>query len=377
MSDSLPLYTVKGEFRSAGESFGEIIRDGIELSVSRWCEDVATGGLDPRSYAAALAGQNGYGEALSNYAPRFLSFCGGVARGSNQSLYQVLAMNMMDEDWELRPRAVRHRLFSSVSQRCSTIAGPSASGFIGGQNMDIGGLVDGTQGVLKIEAADSGHDLYFLTVGAVPTCGFTSAGYALLLNTVAQLQPQPTGLPVCGVQFETLAQANSQRARDFLCRVQHAGGQCYTIVDAHSVIGHECGAHGAREVTRRHPNGVFTRTNHPLSDAPLRRVETEEDRYFLDRLGSSVERLAQIDEVVAAGSQLSVALTKDALSCRRSERDAVSREAGDTIDPVLGQSTINFTAGSLICEVDRSGDMRAHIAGGPPSCTPYRSFELC
>lgn len=355
-----------------GEAFGESCRELIAEALGRWRRSVAVDGLDPSLWAATLSGQAGYLLAIERLAPRFLAFMRGAARGAGQPFREVLASNMMDEDWLLRPRAIpRGTATREPLEACTVLGGPTVDGFAGGQNMDIQPWVEGLQVIVELETSEACGNLLFASAAQVPTCGMSTQGIGMLLNTVSQLRSNLEGLPICALQFELLHQPNRRAAVNFLRSVPHASGQAFTVTDATGVTCLECGADGVVEVPPDPSTGVVVHTNHPLVEQRLRTPDDAIEIENLDVQGSTQSRLAQARNRLAGHPRLTVELVQHALRSRDDPERPVSREGSNAHGKPLG-----YTSFSVVYEYRNGAPAALHVAPGPPSVTEYRRIAL-
>ena len=373
-SDKLRILRLRGSLADQGQQYGEAERDTIASAQREWENDVRASGLAPESVAGALAGESSFLNALHQYAPRFMSFIGGVAVGANQPLHRVLAQNMMDEDWWIRRGMLAAGQAFPNGERCSSIAGPAREGMLAGQNLDIQPWVEGTQLVLQLEA-ENDLKIMVAAVGGVPSCGVNSAGVSTLLNTVIQLRSTTVGLPVCGFQFECLFQPSALSGYGMLCSTPHASGHAYTIVDRHSLYATECSADGVVQLGLD-SRGFLMRTNHPLGSTSLRNHYVAEERALIQGPSTTHQRLRQLRESIGADTvHLSLESIKAALSCRAIDGAPVSRHLDD-VQRGDGAANIGYTSLSVIAELPDVGAARLHVAPGPPAITAFKRFDF-
>ncbi|MEM1112937.1 MAG: C45 family autoproteolytic acyltransferase/hydrolase [Pseudomonadota bacterium] len=372
-ADQLRLLQLNGSLYEQGRQYGEEDRETIHLAQSYWTQDVANDGIDPESFALALSLQQEIRLSLERYAPNFMAFMRGVAAGAGLPLHRLLAQNMMDEDWWLRRSLKQSDLLPKHAEKCSTVAGPSTQGMLAAQNLDIQPWVEGSQVVLGLEGPD-GVRAMVAAVGGVPSCGVNDRGVATLLNTVIQLRSQGAGLPVCGFQFEVLFQPSAMAVYSLVTSVAHCSGHAYTAVDPAWIYAAECSAGGVA-LASADERGIFLRTNHPLASTDLRDATNESERAVLRSISTTHQRYAQMRDRLASVEILDNDAVIAALSCRVVEGAPVSRQLGD-VQNIDGSVNIGYTSISMLAELPRDGDVRLHVAPGPPAITAYREFRF-
>ena len=199
---------------------------------------------------------NDFESAIARHTPDLHAELLGIAEGAGVKHRHVLVHNLMDEHWWWSEVVLR--------ESCSTIAAPP----LVGQTMDLDRVLDGSQAVVRNEAADGNASVVLTSAGMIGLCGASTAGFAICVNALTMLGHSRSGLPVAFVLRGALAQADASAAVHFLMSVPHASGQHFAIVgrDASGSMSSaslECSAAGA--VPAAAPGSRFGHANHPLA----------------------------------------------------------------------------------------------------------------
>lgn len=252
-----------------GTAHGEQLRELIAEAMERWRQDLAErGDRHPDAYVADFLGATRFGETVSRLCPDLDEEVRAIAAGSNQPADQILAYNLMDEDW-LYAR--------ETGGGCSVIGAATASGqVVLSQNLDLPLSRYGSQAVLRIEG-DGGRpgQLVLTCAGMIGLFGVNAAGVACCVNTLKTLPSARRGMPVAFVVRQLLTHRDAASAGAYLAAVPHASGQHYAVADPASLRGYECSAAGcaAGPVADE-----LLHTNHPIwwSATPLEEPVADE-----------------------------------------------------------------------------------------------------
>lgn len=337
-----PVVVMHGPGRARGEQYGEELRALIQEASRRWLDRVGTGlRIRPQDYIRELAEGCGYRAAVCRTTPDLAEEIDGIARGADVEGRLIFAMNLLDEEWAMRPA------FSGVpnlSEHCSGFAvrGDPSNGPWLGQNMDLPGWLDGLQVVLDIRTPGGPRALVPSSAGMIALNALNEHGVGVCVNTLAELPASRHGLPVACVIRSIANQATMDGAVDLLTRTEHTAGQNYIVAGPDGVADIECSAAGT---TRFAGDAAWVaHTNHPLA-AEADRAETLVDtsqglsRVRLDHLR------ARLDAVAAGGIDAAKAMLAEAPVCRGSGADS-----GATFYSVLmetgPQPALHLTAGS-------------------------------
>lgn len=330
------LVTVKGSGRERGRSHGEQLRAEIRDVLARVVEDL--GGSEE---VDRFIDGNDFESAIARHTPDLHEELLGIAEGAGAERRHVLVHNLMDEHWWWSQAVLR--------ESCSTIAAPPMVG----QTMDLDRVLDGSQVVVRNEAADGSASVVLTSAGMIGLCGASTAGFAICVNALTTLGHSSSGLPVAFVMRGALAQADTSAAVRFLESVPHASGQHFALVgrDASGSMSSaslECSAAGA--VAAAAPGTRFGHANHPLAtlDIDVRMVPSET---------SSLLRQEVLDaslDVTSLG-QLTALLSAAPLCVPRTDR------------PWL-------TFGAIAVDVSEETTLR--YALGPPDTTPWQQVAV-
>lgn len=290
---NLPVLHLSGTPRERGETYGEQARGLIRTAAARWREELRRSlPVSVEEHLDRLVHQTGFVRRAQQLTPDLLEEVAGISAASGVERAQVLALNLMDEDWWLR-----RRYGCQPAQHCTAIGTPAAHGMgvIVGQNMDLPPWMDGLQILLSISDSASGQSLLVPTIaGMIATNAMNSHGVAICVNTLNQLPSSTDGLPVAFI-VRRVGQARTLSAAVATVRaLPHASGQNYLLGAPDGVHDLEAAATGVRAFGGA---GVLIHTNHPLVDWPL--LELIESTAHLD---DSRRRLDQVTRQLTEGA---------------------------------------------------------------------------
>lgn len=369
----LPVIELRGTPRERGRIHGETLRENIREVDSYHDRFLAAYfGVNPSEYIHDFLDRANFLPAIKAHAPELLEEVEGLAEGAGLTFAKALHMQLIDEEWAYG--FYHHR---PVEQNKCTSAGIRNGGGIptvAGQNMDVPAYIDGHQVLFRIEEqAETPESYIFSYAGLIGLNGLNRSSLGICCNTLNQLEPSMTGLPVAFLVRTVLQKRTFEGASAFIRSVPHASGQNYILSAPSEVGAFECSANKVVEF-RPEPQGarVF-HTNHAL-------VNDDQSRYQArlqtlssvnqNKFANSRARLASIEErLLDMPEAWTVETLKAALSSRDNPAHPICRSRGDTQDSFIG-----FTAGSMIYE--HSNPPRLHLASGPPNETLYRVFDF-
>lgn len=197
--EPFPLCELKGSWREMGVQYGSDMKAEIAHMATWWEEVLAEHHPDlvPRKGlhgAIAL-----YEYDLEAYAPRWIEFMKGTAEGADLPYERVLWINVASNlleapEWAMK---VNGGCTSLCVEPERTVEGKT----IIGQNLDWHAELNVV--VLRMEPEDAPKVLAFTFAGALPQLGVSEAGYATVINTIAQPTTQ-AGVPMNAVCAEAL-----------------------------------------------------------------------------------------------------------------------------------------------------------------------------
>jgi hypothetical protein len=352
----LTVITVSGSGYQRGFQHGKLLRQPIQRLVGDWKQGIREKcKQDSDAFIREFLKRFDFVPAVRQWTPDLLEEVRGIADGSGLAFGDVFALQLFNDEFWLNAPAI-------CGDRCSALALRGASSTFVAQNMDLRGVLDGTQVVLR-SRDESGFETLLLThAGLIGLTGVNQAGVGVVVNALTQLRWAGRGLPVAFVIRGLLEQKSWRDATAFLRRVSHAAGQNYIVGTPESAGSFEASVGGVAEYVPRDGLPVILHTNHPLASTDFRpgydRAAKETNSF--ERLASLSARLSK------PPSENVVAHVKQALRARDSPVHPVCRrfESRDN----------SFTFGSVIFEL--SARPRAWITAGPPDESEYREFEL-
>jgi predicted choloylglycine hydrolase len=360
---SLPVVEISGSPRERGRAHGESIRALIQARDARWRHEIeADCGQPADQLIERFLAETRFLPAVQRWTPELLDEVAGVAEGSGLPYERILACQLMDEEWWWsQPLQQRHH--------CSGFAALGRGGAIAAQNMDLGSWMDGFQALLHVRDRALGLESYVLTcAGMIGLCGMNSAGLAVCVNTLLDLNHRNDGLPVAFVSRGLLERRSLAEAAAFLNAVPHASGQNYILAEAGALADFECSAAGAVRLPVASPTRVC-HTNHAMASRDLDPTHT--GKGWDDAARNSRNRLAAVERRVAYPEQsIDIALAKSTLASKDDARDPVSRLKVRAD----GKAVKMFTFASVIWEL--GAEPAAHVAPGAPCSRDYATYRF-
>lgn len=359
----LPVIEISGSPRERGRAHGEALRELVRARDARWRQQIeANCGMAADRFIERFLAETKFLPAIQRLTPDLLDETLGIAEGAGLPYEAVLAAQLMDEEWWWsEPFQHRHH--------CSSFGALTADGAVAAQNMDLGVWMDGFQALLHIHDRALGLESYVLTVaGIVGLCGMNSAGFALCVNTLLDLNHRIDGLPVAFVARGILERRSAAEAAAFIEDAPHASGQNYILADPTAVLDYECSAAGAVRVPYPIANRAW-HTNHAIASQD--RDPAHSGSGWADSGRDSRNRLAAVERCIGeSGATVDPRLAQATLSSKDDARDPVSRRKDRGIDkPATG-----FTFASVIWEV--GAHPAAHVAPGAPCSHEFATYEF-
>lgn len=372
-TNDLPTIELRGSPRTRGRIHGETLRQKIR-DVDAHHDRFLAGyfGVDPNDYVADFLDRAHFVPAIKAHAPDLIQEVEGLAEGANLSFAKALHMQLIDEEWAYgfyHHRSVEQNKCTSVG-----IANGNDAPTVAGQNMDVPGYIDSNQILFHIESDGDTPEAYvFSYAGLIGLNGLNSASIGICCNTLNQLEPSMTGLPVAFLVRSVLRQRSFDDARAFITSVPHASGQNYVLSAPGRIGAFECSANKVVEFRPDAEHRHVFHTNHALvNDDQSRYRDRMETLSPVNRnkFANSHARLASIEaRLMAQPDSWTVDTLKAALRSRDNAAHPICRSRDDMQDSFIG-----FTAGSMIYE--HTEPPMLHLASGPPDETRYRKFGL-
>jgi hypothetical protein len=349
----LPTIDARGGPRERGLAIGAALAAPIagHISALKRALPARVGPAD--AYLAALLADTDYKRAIRQHTPDLLAELEATAEGAGVAPDELLALQLLDEEWAYRAR--RHAVRAPT--KCSSLAIVGAPGptWIA-QNMDLGDYTDGFQALLAIDDRAAPATLVFTAAGMLALMGVNAAGVGVCVNSLPQLPSAPNGLPVAFVIRRLLQARSASEAFELARTLPHATNQHYLIAGPGEVRSFEASAAGVTEYRPPDPTRVL-HTNHPLTDA----AASPEPPAARE---NSVARLASLQARLGAGRP-GLAEIQAALSACDDPRHPVRRTGG----------AVGFTTGSMISALSPVR-VETWISYGPPDPGGYHHYVL-
>jgi hypothetical protein len=365
-TSELKVVRLEGEPRARGRMHGELLRNAIAELIERWGDSLERiYGVDRRRYVELFHERTIYQQTLERAAPSVLAEVRGIAEGAAVAYPSLLAFQHVNEEFELGP------LFAGIAPvggKCSTIVlppTPKRPGLVA-QNLDLAQYLDGYQVLLRGPCDASEGEVLTLSVpGMISLNGMNSNGFAVCDNTLAQLRPDPAGVPIFALYRLLLESRCLADAMALIEATPHAVGLNWVMGDPDGVAMVERSGADSVVFGPLNDDEIAYHTNHPIVCRDWR-----EDR-AKQPYRSSYLRHASLHQRLHGrhAAELGVEELKQTLTARDDSNYPVSRGGGvNTEDQQIG-----FTLACSVFELRRAAP-RWHIASGPPHTTDFRIF---
>jgi hypothetical protein len=333
-----------------GRSHGEALRPQVHAAIGRFLDDAALRtGLPGRRYVERFLTETAFHRAMAAHTPDLVAELAGIAEGAGVAADELLAYNLMDEEWWFS---------QTLRSKCSALVVPARDGraSLAAQTMDLPRAMDGGQVLLHHRHADGREVAVLSSAGFLGLTGCNGHGVGICVNALGMLHHDTRGLPVACVLRGALEQPTAAAAAAFLRTVPHASGQHYAVVDrSGDAFGLECSAAGAAD-SAAGPRPFF-HANHPLASADVDPAVTRD----LALVENSRRRQTTLE---SAGPSVTSRADCRELLAERGAPVCVSRaDAGDWL-----------TFGAVAMELAETVTM--DVALGPPDEAPWIELEL-
>lgn len=334
----LSVIACAGSPYDLGLAHGRATASLISKGITNWMAGIQATQPDVDKYLSRFLAETGFLRTIEQYTPALFDEMQGIADGSGRPIDQILAYNLMDEEWSFRVGRL-----DATAPGCTSVA---IRGAAIGQTMDIPTAHDGTQVVLAIAPDIGSAKRVFTAAGMIGLNGANFDGVGVVVNNLAQSPSSMTGLPVSCVMREILEYRTAGEAAAWVKSIRHAVGQHYLIGDPNDVISLEAAANGVFpvEVGER-----YVHANHPLAN-PATRPETAR----MEEGSNTHKRSDRAEELVQSVSDQEGV-----------ERLLADREAPISCDRKAGFMTFGGTSIGL------TAPPTMHVSPGPPHETPW------
>jgi hypothetical protein len=255
----LEVVTLEGSPYQRGLAHGRLLRDRIGETMSLWEREYVQDafGMHADDFALEVERQTDFYPEIKRWTPELLDELKGIADGSGVDFRRLYAFNLADECYEIESPRPEH---------CSSIAvWPAQDGpALAAQSLDIEPYWDGHQLLQRHVDEDGTVTLVSSYAGCIGMNGMNSHGVGVCMNSLSELRPGRSGLPVTMVIRGALRAASAAEAAAFLAEVPHATGQNYVVAGRDGVRDLECSAGAAAPYMADQTAGVLMHTNSPL-----------------------------------------------------------------------------------------------------------------
>ncbi|MYA13624.1 MAG: hypothetical protein F4Z26_02780 [Acidimicrobiaceae bacterium] len=333
----IPELTLTGPPQDRGRQHGEELRARISDAIDAWYEHLAPS-VDPMTFVGEVSERTGLRAAGEAHVPDLMAEVAGIAEGAGQDFETMFAWQLIDECWwyldELQARDSDPA--ADGRERCSALAINHQGRGIVAQTQDLDRHCDGTQVMLRYLDQSGLEILAPSLAGLLALNGVNSAGVAVGITTLSQLQHSRSGVS-SGLLVPALLRCETvDEALALLGRVPVASGNSFVIGSRDRSVAVEV---SSTALASSADGNRALHTNHALVQPPSHPYQ---------RFDHSVARLRQLDEHVRPDSTL-----KDL---------AAMYAAGPVCQSRAGRG-YQMSVGTMIFEL--GDEQRCHYAPGP------------
>ncbi len=340
---SLQVLVCSGSDYERGVAQGESFRSMIRDVMVRWREAIERRHqLDATTYVSDFLSSTTFLPTIERFTPGLLEEVRGIAEGSGQPFDQMLAYNLMDEEWEFGSGRFERAPGCTIACLVRDGLPPVVA-----QTMDIPTVHDGSQVVVHHKPDTGPEKIVFTGAGMIALNGANSAGIGVVVNNLSMLPSSRGGLPVMFIIRGILEQSSLAGAIAFTERVPHAIGQHYAIGSPEGIAGLEGAANGV--VKADVSSGRYVHANHPLANLAV--VGDPEARYA----GSNTHRRHNRALELIAGAD---------------DQGGIETVLMDNVAPIScspDHGYMTFGGTSISCSVPPV----INVSPGPPHRTPW------
>ena len=373
-TSEIPVIELSGTPRERGRLYGETARPLIARAMEAWREDLgnfnqgnaSAKNQNPDAYLGEFLSQTHYMKSIQQWAPALLEEVKGIAEGAGQDFQNILALQLIDEEWVFGLRCGLEK----PTNKCTAFGLPNQENGVSfaGQNMDVPRWVEGLQVLLRVMSTeDSPEKLIFAKAGSIGLNGLNANSLGITCNTLAQLNYATDGLPVSFIVRSILERRSIEDAEQFLRAIKHASGQNYILSSPGDMRCFECcGTSVVQYVPEKTAGRVF-HSNHPL-------VNQDENDLLPPDKTRNKSTLARLDSISNRLGDMTREITLEDIKLALAAHDDPDNPVSRNINPENIGSSIGYTAGSSIYELGRTPKL--HLAAGPPCETSFKVFEF-
>lgn len=351
---ALTRVVLEGPAENRGRMHGEVLGELIDAGLRRWRALLSERtGRPPTEIVRALLDRTDFDTTIRRWAPDELAELESLATAAGQSRDEILAYNLMDEEWwwcrDHGADVAPNMLEGHASPGCTALAMRHGANRVPlvAQTMDLSTFYGPGRVLLDLRPSDGAQQLVLSFAGYLGLTGVSRAGISVNVNTLLSLHNSTAGLPVTFVVRRLLSHPDLTSAAAFLRAAPHASGQNYLVASEQGIVDFEASASGVTEFVGH--DRVFAHTNHPLANP-------HEDAEHAAPHPNSVARLAIADTALDTAHSLSDLET--ILTDRSAPICHIGRAPGE-ID----------TFGAIA--VEHTMPPRVRVAPGPPAAAPF------
>ncbi len=351
------IVDLSGSPESIGFGHGRALTDEIAAHLERWTARlVELGVADPNEFIDDLVGGSGFIATAEEFTPDLADEIAALSDGACIRPAEAWFLQLMDESWAaLRAR----RLPQPPGLGCTSYGVVAGVQTWSGQTMDLERFRTGAQAALRIKATDRPPEIVITMAGCVGLLGVSQAGFAVLVNALAQVPAVRNGLPVALMTRAALAADSVTEAAEWLRSTPHATGQHYLVAGSEQLVSLECSPAGIAEVM---PGSMRQwHTNHPLVGYLPEPDDAESEARW--------DAVQPIMKLPGWGRRRTRELLEMPPVCRTVDADTSDGDApgGDAVDGV-----VTFAA----CTVEQnSGGLEVWVTDGPPDPDAWQHID--
>lgn len=297
--NQVPVIELSGTPYDRGLQHGQKLKSQINEVIEKWKSSLKKDtGKDADEEIKAFLAQSQFINSIQKWSPNIFEEVKGIAAGSNQSIDDILAFNLIDEYWGYLDRNKNQNL---EKNKCTAIgvAKYGNAPTIISQNVDIDNYLNGYQVLLHIKEDKNTPEQYIMSAAGFLGFAGMNKKLSLVINALTDVNSSIQGLPVTFVTREILTKTSANEAIKFMKNIKHATGQNYLIGTKDKVYTFEASANQLIEFNPHNRKLVY-HTNHSLVNEDIKpwRVEIRKAMLNGTRKTNSVTRLNGVNTLL-------------------------------------------------------------------------------
>lgn len=365
VAQQVPVIKISGKPFDRGYQHGQQLKPQIAEVYQKWKESLEKdSGKKADEIIADFLTSTRYKTYIEKWTPEIYEEIKGIAAGSDQSLDDVFAFQIIDEYWGYLDRLKNN---TNDQNKCTAVAVAKTKEqpTLVAQNVDIDNYMHGYQVLIHIQGGKNTPEQFIMTCAGYLGFAGMNKNISLVINALTDVSSSVYGLPVPFVTRGILQQWNAADAVEFINTVQHATGQSYLVGSPRKVYAFEASANQVVEFNPHNRKLVY-HTNHSLVNEDIKPWRVEIRKQMLSGQGRKSNSATRLQGVHNFLAKFENRLTKDNIK-------DILRSKEDPIFPICVPFREGGSAFTFSSVVFTLGDRpSAEVTYGTPDQNEYQ-----